>query len=290
MDSRPRLFPSRLPFRRRFYAVIHGIANQVNQGIVQLIDYGLVQLGIGALDGELHFFAQFHSEIVHQPPKSFEGGFQRQHANTHGALPQCRRQTVDRLGNIQNIGVAPPRGHLAQACLHRHQFAHQVDQLIQFFGGYADAGGWPGRPGICLAARRRRQLDRLGCLRVRLRGRFDRQCALVFDKDEDVPDRFYRRRAGQHDVPAQVAALRIHPGKRWDCRRVHRDSRFTQIAQLAEQEEGIGPVQQNIGAGLEADMPIPQAIRPSARAALPECSPRDPCQACLLQAEHSAWF
>jgi hypothetical protein len=38
----------------RLDAVIHAVADQVHQGIVQLVDDGLVQLGVGAIDGEFY--------------------------------------------------------------------------------------------------------------------------------------------------------------------------------------------------------------------------------------------
>ena len=51
-------FPGSAAGFRRLDAVIHAVADQVNQRIVQLIDHGLVEFGIGALDGEIDLFVQ----------------------------------------------------------------------------------------------------------------------------------------------------------------------------------------------------------------------------------------
>ena len=51
-------FASRAAGLRCFDAVVHAIADQMNQRIVELIDYGLVQLRLGALDGQLDILAQ----------------------------------------------------------------------------------------------------------------------------------------------------------------------------------------------------------------------------------------
>ena len=73
---------------RRLDAVIHAVADQMNQRIVQLIDHGLVQFRIGAFDGQLHFFVQIDPQIVNQPAEPLEGGAERQHADAHRVFPQ----------------------------------------------------------------------------------------------------------------------------------------------------------------------------------------------------------
>ena len=42
-------------------------------GSFKLVDDGLIQFGIGAFDGQLDFFVQLGSQVVHQPAEPFEG-------------------------------------------------------------------------------------------------------------------------------------------------------------------------------------------------------------------------
>ncbi len=43
---------------RRLNSVVHAVADQMHQRIVQLVDDRLVQFGVAALKGELDFFVQ----------------------------------------------------------------------------------------------------------------------------------------------------------------------------------------------------------------------------------------
>ncbi len=159
MNSGSSLLAGRPPLFRRFHAVVHGVSNQVDQGIVQLIDYGFIQFRVGPFDCELDLFVQFDSQVVNQPAEPVEGGLQRQHADAHGVFPQRRRKPVYRFGDIQNVRVVQPAGDFTQARLHGHQFAHKIDKLIQLFGRYPDtrlACPHGGRPrGNCRRGRRR---------------------------------------------------------------------------------------------------------------------------------------
>ena len=90
----------------------------MNQRIVQLVDHGLVQFRIGALDGQLDLFVQFDSQVVNQPAESLERGLERQHADAHRVFPQRRRQPVDRFGDIPGCPHRPgvPATSLSRAC------------------------------------------------------------------------------------------------------------------------------------------------------------------------------
>ena len=43
------------------------------------------------------------------------------------------------LGDGGELGVIQERGGLAEPCLHRHQFSHEVDEHVELVGGYPDA-------------------------------------------------------------------------------------------------------------------------------------------------------
>ena len=48
-----------------------------------------------------------------------------------------------------NSGSPVPAGQCAQARLHGHQFAHDVDELVQLFGRHPDGGGASARRRRC---------------------------------------------------------------------------------------------------------------------------------------------
>ncbi len=110
MDGRGR---GRLPRATRtsaaLDAVVHAVADQVHQRIAQLVDHGLVQLGIGAFDGELDILAQIARQVVHQPAELLEGAANRQHADVHRALAQRRRQPLDLFRDRGHFGIVAAR-------------------------------------------------------------------------------------------------------------------------------------------------------------------------------------
>ena len=229
-------------------AVIHAVADQMNQRIVELIDDRLVQFGVGSFDDQIDLFMQFDAEIVNQPAESFEGVAERQHPDTHRVLPQLRRQPVDFLGNGQDVRIVPAGGDLAQAGLHGHQFAHQVDELIQLFGRHANARrdcrplgcrrcSWQSRLAVAAAG---------AAARSRIAGsRLNLELAVIFDEDEDVPDRVPPRGGLQSHVPGDVAPLRIDLAERGNCGGVELDPELSQFPHFAQQEQRVGPIQRS---------------------------------------------
>ncbi len=162
VDARLGILAGRAPGFRGLDAVIHAVADQMHQRIVQLVDHGLVEFGVGALDGELDFLVQLDSQIVHQPAESLEGGSERQHADAHRVFAQLAGQPLHCLGDFQDFGILGARRGFAQAGLHRDQLPDQVDQLIQLIGRHANGrAAWrpppsapPETPWRCIGARR----------------------------------------------------------------------------------------------------------------------------------------
>ena len=58
---------------RQLNAVIHAVADQVHQRIIQLVEHGLIQLRLSALEGEFHFFVQAAPQVVDQAFEALEG-------------------------------------------------------------------------------------------------------------------------------------------------------------------------------------------------------------------------
>ena len=176
--------------------VVHAVADQVNQRIVQLVDDGLIQFRIRTLDGQVHLLVQIDPEIVNQPAEPFEGGFERQHADAHRVFAERRRQAVDGFGYIPDVRIVPGAGDLAETCLHGHQFAHEVNQLIQLVGRNANArpGSRTGRQAPVLDVQPGRQYRRRTGFRRLVRHAFDGELAIVLDEHEDIAYGLRRRR------------------------------------------------------------------------------------------------
>ncbi len=142
LNGGARRFARRLASLGRLDAMIHAVADQMHQRIVQLVDHGFIELGVGALDGQLHVLLELDSQIVHQPAKTLEGGPERQHADAHGVLAQLAPSAAPRPRRFPAISGSSRRADgLAQAGLHGDQFADHVDQLVQLVGRNANGGG-----------------------------------------------------------------------------------------------------------------------------------------------------
>ena len=122
-------------------AVVDAVPDQVHQGIVELFDDRLVQLGLGPFRRHLDLLAKLRREIAHQPLELAEGTAYRQHPDVEGAVPEFGGEPLHLLRNRQQFHVRPLGGGLGQACLHGDHLAHQVDQEIEPFGGDPDARG-----------------------------------------------------------------------------------------------------------------------------------------------------
>ena len=73
---RGRRLPAATAVLGRLDAVVHAVADEVHQGIVQLVDHGLVQFRIGALNGEFDFLVQIPRQVVDEPAEALEGALE----------------------------------------------------------------------------------------------------------------------------------------------------------------------------------------------------------------------
>ena len=139
MDGGARGLALRRAILRHADAVIHAVANQVHQGIAELIDDRLIELRIGSFDGQFHVFAQIARQVVHQAAKPLEGAADRQHAHIHRVFAQGRGQPIDFFGDCAYIGIVAARGKFTEPGLHGDQFSDQIHKLIELCRGDANA-------------------------------------------------------------------------------------------------------------------------------------------------------
>ena len=151
--------------------MVHTVADQVHQRIAQLINNGLIQLRLRALDRQLDILPQIARQVVDQAAEFLKGGANGRHSDVHRVLAQGRGQPFNFFGDRGDLGIVVLGGNLAQTRLHRHQFAHQVHKLVQLGGGHAQAGSVVGLVVDAAASGRGALLEEGRGGRARLAGR-----------------------------------------------------------------------------------------------------------------------
>ena len=195
------------------------VAHQVDQRIADLLEHGLVELGLLAGHLQLDLLAEPLAEIAHQPREAVEHEADGQHAHAHDALLQRAHvafELRERAAQFAGLAAFERRGKLAQHRLRDHKLADRIQQLVDLLDADADRSAVrTGRArgsfslGMCrrLIVRRprRRRWRRLGRRRSTDRGNrfrrgirlaadaFDRQFAFAFGPLENAFDRRARR-------------------------------------------------------------------------------------------------
>ena len=86
---------SLLPAARRtsgsLHAVVERVAHEMHQRIADLLEHGLVELGVLAAQLQLDLLAELARQVVHQAREAVEREADRQHADLHDAFLQLAR-------------------------------------------------------------------------------------------------------------------------------------------------------------------------------------------------------
>ena len=96
-------FAARFAHVRRFDAVIDAVAHEVHERFADFVDDRLVEVGVAAVDLELHFFIARFREVAHHPREPVEHVADRHHADFHDRfldLVGRAREQRRRLGEI----------------------------------------------------------------------------------------------------------------------------------------------------------------------------------------------
>lgn len=93
-------------------AMVHRVADQVQQRIDEVIEDALVELGLGALGDQVHLLTQRGRQIVHQAVEAAEGGADRHHLHAEHAVPELHDQPLERLHAAGQRRVGGVRGEL----------------------------------------------------------------------------------------------------------------------------------------------------------------------------------
>jgi len=114
--------------------VVHGVAQEVDAGRVELFDDGLVEFGILAREYEFGFPAQGGTGVAHQPAVFGKAHLDGQHAQAEDLVAQQSGQPLDLFGHVTQFQIAPAQGQGGEPGLGNAEFAHPVHQDIEFGG------------------------------------------------------------------------------------------------------------------------------------------------------------
>ena len=112
-------------------SVVHRVSNHVDEGVIELFDDGLVQLGLCSLSDQLDVLVHIGRQVVDQSAEAGEDGADGKHTHVHGIVPQGDDEPLALLAEHQQCRIVCYLCMLAQACVEGYQLSHQVDELVQ---------------------------------------------------------------------------------------------------------------------------------------------------------------
>ncbi len=108
---------------RTLEAVVDGVADDMDERVGELLDHGLVELGLLAGGLELDRLAELAAEIVHQAAEASEQAADRHHADAHRGVAQAEASRASSSATQLQAWVAAGAGDLIEARLRDHQLA-----------------------------------------------------------------------------------------------------------------------------------------------------------------------
>jgi len=121
--------------------VVDGVAHQVHERVADLLDHGLVELGVGAADDELDLLAELARDVAHHAREAVEDLADRRHAQAQRAVAHILDQTQQVGGDLVQRAAVGALGLELGGRAGDHQLAHLIDERIEPVGRHLDALG-----------------------------------------------------------------------------------------------------------------------------------------------------
>ena len=132
-------FPGRAFYRRsdirRLDTMVYAVADEMDQRVGELVDNGLVELGILSLHDKAYILAQFIGQVPHQTLKFRKGRADGKHPDTHEDVPEFCAEAFYLFSNAHEFLVTLLCGELGKPCLDRDKLPHHVHQGIELCEG-----------------------------------------------------------------------------------------------------------------------------------------------------------
>ncbi len=124
-------------------SVVHGIAKQMDQGIVDALDQMPIQLRLFSADLQFDQLAGLGGDVADQPAHFLEGRSNGHRAQRHGGVLEVfgDARQVDQVAGQLLVSHGAQPGVLAYQGLGYDQLAHQVEQIIELGRVHFDAAG-----------------------------------------------------------------------------------------------------------------------------------------------------
>src|SRR5579859_5145752 len=119
--------------------MVHRIADEMYQRIVELFYDGLVELRFAALGDKVDVFPQIARKIPHLALEACEGCSDGKHADAHRVVAQPAGDTLQFLCDKRSFGIAARGRELAETRLDGDQFADDVHKTIEPLGRNANS-------------------------------------------------------------------------------------------------------------------------------------------------------
>ena len=115
-----------------FDTMVNGISNDVHQGITQVIQYRLVELGIFADHHQVNFFAENSRSIANDTLKFLKRRFHWKHAQTHREILDIFGDLTELVYGFTNqVGVLKECSLLAKNGLQDDHLAYKVHEFFE---------------------------------------------------------------------------------------------------------------------------------------------------------------
>ena len=121
--------------------MVDTVAHEVHQRVADLLEDGLVELGLLTRHLQLDLFTQALGKIAHHAREAAEGEADGQHAHPHDAFLQLAHvalELVQPAAKLLGEGAVQLATQLAQHGLGDDQLTHGVDELVDFLDADAD--------------------------------------------------------------------------------------------------------------------------------------------------------
>src|SRR5438093_1325041 len=116
---------------RRLDPVVHGVAEQVQQWVAELVQNRTVELDLLPLDPKRHLFPELARQVAHEPREADEHLPHRRHASLDDPRLPIGGHARDLDCHVVARRVAPLGGELVQAPPRRGELPDQVHQAVQ---------------------------------------------------------------------------------------------------------------------------------------------------------------
>ncbi len=152
------------PCARCLDAVVHRVADQVREGILDCLEDRLVEFGLLAFHLDRDLLAARLGEVAYDARELAPDVPDRLHARLHHAFLQLRGHQIEALRRGQRIRVRLRRVELHDLIAREHEFAHQCHEPIEKADVDANRAVTGGAARLGVRGRRSR-----GCRRFRVR-------------------------------------------------------------------------------------------------------------------------